>query len=144
MATILCMNNGKVNIMEHHIDYFLTIKHQMEDCDTTVLHYKNLHAECVQSVYDCLIDILSDKLDNTIVKNKNIPSLLVTADFLMCQPVFKFMIDILRGVIKNAKDTDELRIAFDEDNEWVPDEYARLQKEHSWCQKINHCKSKFL
>lgn len=145
MATILCGDN-EVTISECHIQYFQTIKHQIEDCDTTVIHYNNLHFISVKAVYAHLIHLLDDdgNSESIIIQNKDIPSLLVTADFLMCEPVFKHIIGMLRGIIQNAKDSDELRIAFGENIEWKADQYIRLQNENSWCQKINHCKSKFL
>ena len=144
MATIICGDNNKVNILESHIHYFQTIKYQIEECDTTVIHYNNLHSISVKAIYDYLVYLLDGNVESIAIQNRDIPSLLMTADFLMCQPVFKHITVVLSDVIQNAKDTDELRVIFEEKNKWEPEQYTRLQKENNWCQKINHCKSKFL
>ena len=143
MSCTLYCKDGFVLIEECFIQYFETISNQLELCENQeYVSFKNLEKSCVQNVYSYLISLLDENYNEN---DYNYASLLITADFLMCQVVVNDIVHKIQNIIKNSKNDNELRTIFCETNQWNHDEYIKRKKEDEWCSTtFKHCKSKYL
>tara|TARA_A100001015_G_scaffold181000_1_gene201472 strand:- start:1572 stop:2021 length:450 start_codon:yes stop_codon:yes gene_type:complete len=147
MSCTLYCKDGFVLIEESHIQYFETILNQLELCENQQkqhISFKNLEKSCVQNVYSYLLCLLDEKY-NVLNNDYEYASLLMTADFLMCQVVLNDVIHKIQNIVKNAENENQLRSIFCEENQWNNDTYTKLKKEDEWCStSFKHCKSKYL
>lgn len=137
MVSLVCKGGEKVYIQESDISYFETVTSQIEFCECREITYDHLDGYYVKKVIQ-----MNSILCKELFIPHEIPSILMTADFLCCERVVFLCIDAMKSIIQKAKSDTELREIFHEKYTWSDDTYNHIKEDDAWCQRFIHSKIK--
>lgn len=139
---VVCKNNKSVFINHEHLHYFDLLYNQYCDTEVDYIKYEILEFSNIEKTYNYLIRLLQS--EDVDIQSSELCSILMTADFLICEIVVKNVIKKIQNIIRNANDYIEIQHALNIHYKWSETEIQEMQHNDKWCQPVYGCKSTLL